>query len=241
MSAYTELIEQFRDGLEEDKYRKKRNVENIERLLKTLKVKPDPYLNGTIVDLRYNCAIISRPDECVKQFICNIQIQLSDTVSSPECLWLLPSSNLHITIQEICFGRPESDVNEVVHKLLEFEDEILAFSNNGPYLCRPQINFDENAIALSFVSRDTSYLKFKKLVYDILAEKGVPIQQRYYSPSAHITIVRFLKDLSPEDTKKLVHKVTELNKIMENISWKVSNSELAYGLTWYGEPQKHNH
>lgn len=125
--------------------------------------------------------------------------------------------------------------------MLRFEDEIIEFSNNGPYLCFPQINFDENAIALSFVSRDRSYLKFKKLVYEILVEKGVPIQQRYYSPSAHITIVRFLKDFSPEYIKSLVHKVTELNEIMEDISWKISNCELTYGLTWYGEPQKHNH
>lgn len=72
MSAYAELIEQFSDGTKEDRYRKKRNLENIERLQNTLKIKPDPYLNGSIVDLRYNCAIISRPNECVKRFICNI-------------------------------------------------------------------------------------------------------------------------------------------------------------------------
>ncbi|CCE84112.1 Piso0_004715 [Millerozyma farinosa CBS 7064] len=239
MSAYAELIEQFIDGSEEDKYRKKRNAENIERLQKTLKIRPDPYLKGSIADSRYNCAIISRPNECVKQFIRNIQKQLSDIVSNPECLWLSPSSFLHITIQEICFSRPESEVNEIVNRLLEFEDDLIAFSNHGPYLCCPQINLDENALALSFVSRDTSYLKFKKSVYDKLAEIGVPIQQRYYSPSAHITIVRFLKDLSSEDMKRLVHKVIELNETMEDISWKVSNSELVYGLTWYGEPQKH--
>lgn len=121
-------------------------------------------------------------------------------------------------------------------------------STHPPRLIKPVVNYDASAMALSFVPAageggssqprslddDTySYHHLRRDFYDRIADTGIDVMSRYITPSAHITIARFItqegfllehpgSDGSQVDRgqlKALVEKIEHINQKLQQKYW----------------------
>ncbi|CDM31099.1 hypothetical protein CBS147333_2399 [Penicillium roqueforti] len=156
-----------------------------------------------------NCLVIwARPSPQVCDMIRFIQNELKSISPS---LWLMPPSNLHITVLEAAHSLTEEQIEELVQTLLSSKDvtpaDIAAYPRSHPTrLIKPMISFDSAALALSFVpaasecletepSSDNEHYTYHHLrrdVFDMVRQAKVPVASRYIVPSAHLTIARFI-------------------------------------------------
>lgn len=104
-----------------------------------------------------------------------------------------------MSVLEIEHTSTENRIKEVVNILLSHIDQLMRIAKDGPELSTPFICFDANAIALTFTSVDRSHIKYRLELFDSITSYGVDIRPRYYAPSAHITIIRFMEDLCDDD------------------------------------------
>lgn len=239
INPYIELSCQYKDNIDEDAYRQGRNHKQLENLRSNPKINIDAVLAGRKDDDRLGCCIISRPAENVKSLISSIQYNLRDSVSESAALWLTPNEYLHMSVLEIANTSSKNRIKEIVNILLPHIDQLIEIANDGPELSNPLICFDANAIALTFTSVDRSHIKYRLELFDSITSCGVDIRPRYHAPSAHITIIRFVEDLSEDELMVLLNRIQVINNTLVNTKWKVSDCEFNYGLIWYGQQLQH--
>ncbi|CUM65865.1 uncharacterized protein PRCAT00003515001 [Priceomyces carsonii] len=237
-NIYSELTFKYPTCKEEDEFRQDYNRRMLERLLSTMKINVDPILAGVTEDNRYTCGIVARPSESLTEKVQLIQNIIKSSVKANQALWFLPPELLHLTVLEIALLLPKSSIMKIVEEVLPHIETILRIANDGPVLNEPLICFDSNAIAVSFTSVGKCSSRYRQDVFESVSLYDIKAQPRYLSPTMHITIVRFVKELDEEDIKSLLQKVDELNSSIQNFEWKVSKCELNYGLGWYGQPKK---
>ncbi|QPG77404.1 hypothetical protein FOA43_004818 [Brettanomyces nanus] len=211
-----------------------RNAKQTQILTRNPKVNVDPILAGREVDKRYSVCIVSRPTDSIRMYIKSIQ----DKLHMIPGVWLTPPDQLHTTVMEIVHSKPPAEIESIVHALKTVFPKICDMACEVSLVHNPLVNFDANAIALSFTSTCSSHIEQRVRVYDFLTSHGIDVQPRYVGPSLHITIARFTEELPEYQVLKLLQLIKELNQSLEDIEWKVGNLELCSGAIWYGQHGK---
>ena len=156
-----------------------------------------------------------------------------------------------MTVLEMANSQTAPEIEAIVSQL-QGSDLIPAqcdyMSIHPPRLIKPVVNYDASAMALSFVPAageggssqprslddDTySYHHLRRDFYDRIADTGIDVMSRYITPSAHITIARFItqegfllehpgSDGSQVDRgqlKALVEKIEHINQKLQQKYW----------------------
>lgn len=210
-----------------------------------------------------------RPTAAVMDLVQSVQRQLvevldpenllpstSDTVAAAETtnnvplksntgpLWVMPRDCLHMTALEIVHSEPEETIQPLLASLKPHITKLVHGAlNDPPTLFRPKICFDAAALALTFIpnpKKPVSYTHYRAKLFDtVVNEAGIPVDSRYQVPSAHITIARFIDQVSPDKLKALLAKAEELNGLLaaSDLEWTIGDERPALvrsGRIWYG-------
>lgn len=124
---------------------------------------------------------------------------------------------------------------------------------NQPHLLKPMLNLDSAGLALSFepaaqeVAHRYTYHHLRRDVFSIVAAAGVDIGSRYFVPSAHVTIARFMtqdgvlqtagnKDGHDEvdhlRVREFVDRVDSINSWLQTEFWPRSDGTVPLGGEW---------
>lgn len=179
-------------------------------------------------------------------------------------LWLMPRECLHLSALEIIHSAPAESVVSQLSLLRPYIRDILNPVGNCPILMRPLVCFDSSALALTFVPVDQpstkrsvtgvdsdekdarySYTHYRATLYDTVTKvAGVPVESRYQVPSAHVTIARFINELSPAAIDALLLEINQINEWLDAtfgdpgaFAWRIGQeraTECRCGRIWYG-------
>ncbi|KJX92159.1 hypothetical protein TI39_contig5904g00002 [Zymoseptoria brevis] len=223
-------------------------------------------------DPRHCLVVWARPTEGVRGLVRECQRRLKEVVSN---LWLMPSSNLHMTALEVTHSRTPAEIDPLVEQISPHLETIFALPHTHRVeLVKPCLSFDAQAIALSFVPAATScssspadsefeqeaptYHHLRRDLHALLtSQANMSIASRYITPSAHLTIARFIEasDLLDPSTgevdrgkvEKLVETIEGVNRWLEDEYWALGREmgarwvvgeerglEVKRGKVWYG-------
>lgn len=180
-------------------------------------------------------------------------------------LWLMPRTCLHLSALEISHSVPLDTVMANMELLRPHINKFLDPIGNAPVLMRPLICFDSSALALTFVPLNQatkkqpgsygvhadeqdaqySYTHYRASLYETATKvAGVDVKSRYQVPSAHVTIARFIQELSPDAVGSLLDEIEAINAWLEaeysdpsTFAWRIGKgraTECRYGRIWYG-------
>jgi len=182
---------------------------------------------------------------------------------------------VHITTLEMAFSRTADEIEAIKEELKPAIPAIASYTyRHRTRLVKPMVSYDLSAFAVSFlpaagepvlspppVAPDNAdvlkqgdsytYHHLRRDMWNQAKEAGVTIDSRYIIPSAHITLGRYLTHedhATPEQRKKWVDAIDEVNKWLEAEVWGESDSELIgewlvgqekgldirVGTLWYG-------
>lgn len=170
----------------------------------------------------------------------------------------MPLDCLHMTALEITHSLTAREVDHIVNVMEAKIPEITDYTfSHRSRLVRPMLNFDNAAIALSFLPacgeglpRDYehnpdsyTYHHLRRDLYDLCSSTGVKITSRYVVPSSHLTIARFVtqKDILKEDDGQilaptkieiLLAKLEEINLWLRENYWPEQGQEIKKGGEW---------
>ncbi|KAI1167717.1 RNA ligase/cyclic nucleotide phosphodiesterase [Nemania serpens] len=181
---------------------------------------------------------------------CAIQKKLKDV--APD-IWLMPQHRMHMTTIEVAFCRTPQEIEEIKTTLRPVIPIVASYSyQHRARLVKPMVSYDLSAFAVSFLpvagepavspapmALDSaaiikqgdrySYHHLRRDMWDLARGAEVDIDSRYIVPSAHITLGRYLshKDHStPEQRKKWVDAIDDINEWLESEVWGRSESEV---------------
>jgi hypothetical protein len=137
---------------------------------------------------------------------------------------------LHLTLVEICFGRPQNEAayiwQTVAAKIKSVLRPVPVFQ-----VKEPMFTYDARACALKFTA--TSRIgDVRRLITERLRAEGVVLEQRYQPESAHITVMRYIKPLSQDWTQWRTLLLALSHK--QDSMWSIGEAWLTWGATWYG-------
>ncbi|CAG8951528.1 hypothetical protein HYFRA_00007444 [Hymenoscyphus fraxineus] len=218
-----------------DAQRSKRNEEQKHYLLSDdfKGVRPDQYLINYLndpkyVDPRNNLCIWARPTKAVMKLVAKIQKELLTLAPG---IWTTPLESLHMTVLEIVHTATTEEVNSCAKKLQPCLKEMVNYPlTHRTRLVKPKLNFDDAAVALSFVpaageDRDDesvdryTYLHLRSDFSNMCSRNGVEVVARYETTSSHMTVARFVsKDEHGErEAMELwINKIESLNRWLED-------------------------
>ncbi|KAJ8130183.1 hypothetical protein O1611_g3447 [Lasiodiplodia mahajangana] len=209
----------------------------------------NPHIEPGFKDTRYCMTFWGRPPIHVLELAGAIQKKLKDV--APD-IWLMPQHRMHLTTLELAFCRTAEEIEEIKETLKPAIPTIASYSYlHRARLVKPMISYDLSAFAVSFlpaagepvvspapVAPDNaavlkqgdsySYHHLRKDMWDQTKAAGIAVDSRYIVPSAHITLGRYLthKDhATPEQRKKWVDAIDEINKWLETEVWVHPGSE----------------
>jgi hypothetical protein len=160
---------------------------------------------------------------------------------------------VHITTLELAFCRTAEEIEEIKETLKPAIPTIASYTyQHRARLVKPMISYDLSAFALSFlpaagepvvspppVAPDNAavikqgdsytYHHLRRDVWNQAKESGITVDSRYIVPSAHITLGRYLTHddhATPEQRKKWVEAIDEINKWLENEVWGRSDADV---------------
>ncbi|KAI0407620.1 RNA ligase/cyclic nucleotide phosphodiesterase [Xylaria palmicola] len=232
----------------------------------------NPHIEPGFKDERYCMTFWGRPPIHVLELAGAIQKKLKDVVPS---IWLMPQHRMHITTLELAFCRTAEDIEAIKEMLKPAIPTVASYTyRHRARLVKPMISYDLSAFALSFlpaagepvlspapVAPDNvdalkqgdgySYHHLRRDMWDQAKAAGVVIDSRYIVPSAHITLGRYLTNgdhATPEQRKRWVDAIGEINEWLEQEVWGNPSSELIgewvvgqergidvrVGTLWYG-------
>ncbi|KAF2973486.1 hypothetical protein GQX73_g208 [Xylaria multiplex] len=254
-NPYNALIEACHDDPAEIQalytaHRIRRNAQQKEKFLDTdfRELIIDPYLlrleNPTIEpgfkDTRYCMTFWARPPIHVLELAGEIQKRLKE------------AAPVHATTLELAFCRTADEIEDIKETIKPAIPTIASYTyQHRTRLVKPIISYDLAAFAVSFlpaagepivspapVAPDNaavlkqgdsySYHHLRKDMWHQAKAAGIPVESRYIVPSAHITLGRYLtqKDhATPEQRKKWVDAIDEINEWLEREIWGKSDSE----------------
>ena len=106
-----------------------------------------------------------------------------------------------MTVLEIASSKAPQEVENMLTRLQPAFPGLAKATEtrfSQPRLIKPTLTFDSSAVAISFVpasNRDRdryTYHHLRRDTYDMVAATGVSIGSRYFAPSAHVTLGRFI-------------------------------------------------
>lgn len=167
-----------------------------------------------------NCLVLwARPPDHIIKLCVHLQVLLKK--AAPH-LWLMPPQRMHMTTLEITHSQTPETIYHIVTGPLRPVTPILTnyTYKHRSRLVKPQLSYDLSAIAISFLpaageavispapvaphpediphpglSADTdaySYHHLRRDTFDYARCAGLEIESRYVTPSAHVTLGRFL-------------------------------------------------
>ncbi|CAG8982823.1 hypothetical protein HYALB_00006632 [Hymenoscyphus albidus] len=247
-----------------DSQRSKRNEEQKHHLLSDdfKGVRPDQYLINYLndpkyVDPRNNLCIWARPTEAVMRLVAEIQKELLTLAPG---IWTTPLESLHMTVLEIVHTATTEEVNSCAKKLQPCLKEMVNYTlDHRTRLVKPKLNFDDAAVALSFVpaagedrdgaseDRDDAsedrytYLHLRSDSSDICSRNGVEVAARYETTSSHMTVARFVRKDEHGEREAMelwISKIESLNRWLEDECFPQENLQEKgrgehVGLEWY--------
>lgn len=179
-------------------------------------------------DSRYGVNIICRPSEELTRSIVDIQKHLR--AHEPD-QYYYPHSELHLTLLEICHSRTPKEVAEVISKLRPLLS-CLFKDVHSIHLQNPEFGFDTHACAVAFLPADDSLQFDRAHLAQVLTASGIPIDSRYASQSAHVTVMRYVAPLRSGRQRWVdILSNIPLNRML---AWNVFNLSVTWGPNWYG-------
>jgi hypothetical protein len=153
----------------------------------------------------------------------------------------MPEECLHMTALEVVHSKTDAEISELVEQIQPHLQSIFALpAAHRAELVKPVLSFDAQAIALSFVpsaapssppdnaSADTvpnrtTYHHLRGALFNLLSTPpcSLPIASRYVTPSAHLTIARFIEasDFLDPAAGTVDHgKVEQLVKVLDSLN-----------------------
>ncbi|TGJ88752.1 hypothetical protein E0Z10_g119 [Xylaria hypoxylon] len=231
-------------------HRIRRNAQQKEKFLdvdfKELIIDPyllrleNPHIEPGFKDTRYCMTFWARPPIHVLELAGVIQKKLKEVAP------------VHSTTLELAFCRTADEIEEIKETLKPAIPTIASYTyRHRARLVKPMISYDLSAFAVSFlpaagelvvspapVTPDSavvlkqgdsySYHHLRRDAWDQAKAAGIAVESRYVVPSAHITLGRYLthKDhATPEQRKKWVDAIDEINEWLEREVWGNSDSE----------------
>ncbi|KAI1863200.1 uncharacterized protein JN550_009726 [Neoarthrinium moseri] len=212
-------------------HRQKRNIDSRQKLLQHEfhGIQADQVLANLIsdpeyVDIRNNLCVWARPTQALIELVDFIQGELQ--MMAPG-LWIAPASWLHMTVVEIVHSQPDDVVKQTVIQLLQCLSALVNLVLEHPVvLGRPQLNYDDATVTMTFVpigEREYTYLHLRRDIANMCTEHGVEVGSRYFTTSSHITIVRFVDSAGLEtraSRKAWVEKIEGLNSELREKYWR---------------------
>ena len=192
----------------------------------------------------------ARPPAKLRSLIVEVQRRLLEVAPN---LWTMPPSNLHMTAIEVTHSLTVEQINSLVEKLLPEVPAIADYTfNHRARLVKPMVSYDAQALALSLLpatgegskSSDEDKYTYHHLRRDLFAKiqaAGLRVASRYVTPSAHLTIGRFItkKDFETADGKvdnvkveKLVATIEDINEWLQKEFWPKEDGSIKDGGEW---------
>lgn len=227
----------------------------------------DPSIEHGFQDWR-NCLVFwARPPEAVRNLISSIQQRLLRVCPN---LWIMKSPDLHMTALEISHSLTGQQIDVLVDQILPHAREITDYTyNHRARLVRPHLNFDTQSLALQFLPAvgepDRSleedaytYHHLRRDLFSKVQQAGIQVASRYITPSAHLTISRFITkrdfetadgEVDHEKVKDFVATIDAINRWLKEEYWPTKGNikqggewtvgeekglECRKGTLWYG-------
>ncbi|KAI1878571.1 hypothetical protein JX265_002748 [Neoarthrinium moseri] len=232
----------------------------------------NPDIEPGFKDARNCMTFWGRPPIHVLELADKLQQKLQACAPS---IWLMPLHRMHITTLEVAFSRTPEEIHAIKTILEPAIPKIANYTyRHRARLVKPMISYDLSAFAVSFlpasgekrvsppaVAPDSadmiqqgdgySYHHLRRDTWNAAQEAGITIDSRYIVPSAHITLGRYLTHedyATPEQRKKWVETIDEINRWLETEVWENAESDLVgewivgqekgldvrVGTLWYG-------
>lgn len=185
-------------------------------------------LHSPHTDMRCGVNIICRPAIDVVEYIVAIQQYLSEFEPDQ---YYYPPSDLHLTLVEICHSRTPEDVS-LIADVVGSKIRRIAAVTALPKVDSPMLVFDAHAVALNFLPVDEALQNARHSIREGLVNLGIPVDSRHETPTAHVTLMRYINPLrsAPKEwVSKLLHVPPK-----PNLAWSLSPVWLTWGANWYG-------
>ncbi|KAK8840648.1 hypothetical protein M9Y10_030423 [Tritrichomonas musculus] len=182
----------------------------------------DPYLNSSKVDTRMGLSLLIRIKSNVSEKISNY---IHDIQSIEPNLYYYPPSDFHITVLDILRGEPDRTVPENLNDYISCIKEcankvkpfILEFRN---------ITASDNCVLICGYYEE-GLEKLRQLIRKSLAERNLPLEERYQTFSSHLTVVRI-----PEQLKEPQKFIEQIKREIYFGQMEVDSLELSFH-NWY--------
>ncbi|KAI1081090.1 RNA ligase/cyclic nucleotide phosphodiesterase [Whalleya microplaca] len=232
----------------------------------------NPHIEPGFKDPRYCMTFWGRPPIHVLDLAEELQKRLRAVAPN---IWLMPLHRMHITTLELAFSRTAEEIDVIKQTLGPAIPRIASYTHrHRARLVKPTISYDLSAFAMSFlpaagepalspapVAPDNvevlkqgdsyTYHHLRQDMWEQAKAAGLAIDSRYIVPSAHITLGRYLTredHATPEQRKKWVDAIDEINAWLETTVWDNPESNLIgewvvgqekgldirVGTLWYG-------
>ncbi|KAI1303314.1 RNA ligase/cyclic nucleotide phosphodiesterase [Xylaria venustula] len=210
----------------------------------------NPHVEPGFKDTRYCMTFWGRPPIHILELAGAIQKKLKEV--APD-IWLMPLHRMHITTLELAFCRTAQEIDEMKETLRPIIPDVASYTyRHRARLVKPMVSYDMSAFAVSFLPAagepgvspapippdnvavlgqgDTySYHHLRRDMWEQAKAAGIAIDSRYIVPSAHVTLGRYLtheNHATPEQRKKWVDAIDEINEWLEREVWGRSDSEV---------------
>lgn len=157
-------------------------------------------------DPRHSIIFIARPESVLRSIVQLqqriVQIFVENGVAETS-LWITPSEKLHMTLMDLVSCVPRETVEDLLPCV-----NVSAIMGQVPQQSKctlkdPMLMVDGTALALSFLptgkENEDSHIRLRSQLWDGCHQCGTTPAMRYVSMSAHITLLRFLENVTLED------------------------------------------
>ena len=173
-------------------------------------------------DQRNGVNVIARPSVAIRDRIFSIQNGLR--IVEPD-QYYYPSFDLHLTVLEICSGTESSQANQIFEQLSHLVPGIFQ-ELTSPRIEQPSLRFDNQAGVVVF-QQVGALNEVRQELSQRLVNHGINVAPRYATCSAHITFMRYLKQLSGNSAQ-----LETAAQILG--AWQLDEFWLTCGSNWYG-------
>ncbi|KAI8633813.1 60S ribosomal protein L44 [Xylariaceae sp. FL1651] len=232
----------------------------------------NPQVEPGFEDTRHCMTFWGRPPIHVLKLAGEIQRKLRDVAPN---IWLMPQYCMHITTLELAFSRTADEIEILKEQLKPAIPAIASYTyRHRARLVKPMVSYDLSAFAVSFLPAagepvvspapvppdnaavleqgdSYTYHHLRRDMWQQAKDHGVTVDSRYIVPSAHVTLGRYLNHNdheTPEQRKKWVDAIDEINAWLEKEIWGRPDAELVgewavgqergidvrIGTLWYG-------
>jgi hypothetical protein len=178
-------------------------------------------------DHRYGINIVWYPPSVLVAHIVNIQNHLKSIEPDQ---YYYPSSDLHLTVLELASGLDRPAFEKTLKPALDAMSYPSLY-HSAPRLRSARARYDERACAVIF-SDISGLAELRDALTEGLITKGITLQPRYKSTSAHLTFMRYIQPLHTglEEWTGALDAIPS----SENQEWDINEIWLTAGATWYG-------